>query len=219
MTNLPPAIREWAEKASEAEKIYEPKYGGKDHSGYETLMKYEVNFERQEAFITGAAALFNHLLELGPESFDRALKAGFDHPCAITCSGWEEGRLRGRYEMSAQVAALKAKLEAHRAAHSFLSNVDKRSIGDIVLENDALKAKLDQSEKASSQHFLQAMENGQSANILRKERDSLLVALQHLRGAAKRALIHWKSSEDTLGSMHALEHALSTTSGWDNAKS
>lgn len=35
------------------ERIYEPKYGGKDHSGYDTLMKYEVNDYREECFIKG----------------------------------------------------------------------------------------------------------------------------------------------------------------------
>ena len=42
------------DEAAEAEKIYEPKYGGKDHSGYETMMKYEINYERMEAFTNGA---------------------------------------------------------------------------------------------------------------------------------------------------------------------
>ncbi len=35
------------------EKIFEPKYGGKDHSGYDTLMKYEVNEYLVESFERG----------------------------------------------------------------------------------------------------------------------------------------------------------------------
>lgn len=35
------------------QRIYEPKYGGKDHSGYEVMLKYEVNYERDEAFCAG----------------------------------------------------------------------------------------------------------------------------------------------------------------------
>jgi|CXWL01.1.fsa_nt_gi hypothetical protein len=42
------------EKAALSEHIYEPKCNGKDHSGYETMMKYEINDERAEAFSNGA---------------------------------------------------------------------------------------------------------------------------------------------------------------------
>lgn len=50
---LPESIKSQIEKESEKEAIYEPKYGGKDHSGYDTLMKYEVNGERMDAFVNG----------------------------------------------------------------------------------------------------------------------------------------------------------------------
>lgn len=42
------------------EHIYEPKYGGKDHSGYETMMKYEINDEREEAYCNGWNAALKH---------------------------------------------------------------------------------------------------------------------------------------------------------------
>ena len=42
--------KEAIEEASLKEHIYEPKYGGKDHSGYDTMMKYEINYERDEAW-------------------------------------------------------------------------------------------------------------------------------------------------------------------------
>jgi hypothetical protein len=45
-------------------RIYEPKYGGKDQSGYDTLMKYEVNDDREECFIQGASLLVDDLCEL-----------------------------------------------------------------------------------------------------------------------------------------------------------
>lgn len=54
-------FEKWANEASIAEAIYEPKYGGKDHSGYETLMKYEVNYEREECFVNGALKAFELL--------------------------------------------------------------------------------------------------------------------------------------------------------------
>ena len=40
-------------EAARKERIYEPKYGGKDHSGYDTLMLYEVNYEREDCFEKG----------------------------------------------------------------------------------------------------------------------------------------------------------------------
>lgn len=51
---LPAEIERMIEAAATKEEIYEPKYGGKDHSGYETLMRYEVNDERYECFEKGA---------------------------------------------------------------------------------------------------------------------------------------------------------------------
>lgn len=47
------AIKQWIDEQSRNEAIYEPKYGGKDHSGYDTMMKYEVNYERMDAYDNG----------------------------------------------------------------------------------------------------------------------------------------------------------------------
>ena len=55
------------EALAEQERIYEPKYGGKDHSGYDTLMKYEVNDEREECFIKGWNARDAEVAELGAQ--------------------------------------------------------------------------------------------------------------------------------------------------------
>jgi hypothetical protein len=41
-------------KMAQAQRIFEPKYGGKDHSGYDTLMKYEVNDYLEQAILDGA---------------------------------------------------------------------------------------------------------------------------------------------------------------------
>jgi hypothetical protein len=41
------------DELAKAQMIYEPKWGGKDHSGYDTLMKYEINYERAECFELG----------------------------------------------------------------------------------------------------------------------------------------------------------------------
>ena len=52
---------------SKSEIIFEPKYGGKDHSGYDTLMKYEINGYLQESFERGFDALSPIVLELVEE--------------------------------------------------------------------------------------------------------------------------------------------------------
>ena len=64
MTDLHKALDEYIEKQAAKEKIYEPKWGGKDHSGYETMMKYEINYEREECFEKGANLLKPLVIEL-----------------------------------------------------------------------------------------------------------------------------------------------------------
>lgn len=59
---IPQDIKELIEKAAHAEEIYEPKYGGKDRSGYGTMMKYEINSERSECFEKGA--IFGYQLRI-----------------------------------------------------------------------------------------------------------------------------------------------------------
>lgn len=54
MTQIPKDVQKKIEKQSRTEHIYEKKYGGKDHSGYDTMMKYEINYEREDAFVNGA---------------------------------------------------------------------------------------------------------------------------------------------------------------------
>lgn len=72
----PPAPQVWQSEPAETleqvrdrlareQHIYEPKYGGKDHSGYNTLMKYEVNYEREEAFIAGFNAAIEYVRQGG----------------------------------------------------------------------------------------------------------------------------------------------------------
>lgn len=55
-------LEQWIERESKKQKIYQPKYGGKDHSGYETLMKYEVNYERVECYQAGAHSILPMLI-------------------------------------------------------------------------------------------------------------------------------------------------------------
>jgi hypothetical protein len=50
----PEHIKEKIRQEAYKERIYQPKYGGKDHSGYNTIMLYEVNDERDECFEKGA---------------------------------------------------------------------------------------------------------------------------------------------------------------------
>lgn len=61
-TTLKQQLEQWIEREAEKQKIYQPKYGGKDHSGYETLMKYEVNDERVECYESGANSILPMLL-------------------------------------------------------------------------------------------------------------------------------------------------------------
>lgn len=57
------SLEELKNELAEKQMIYEPKYGGKDHSGYDTMMKYEVNYERHEAFIAGFDAAIKAVSE------------------------------------------------------------------------------------------------------------------------------------------------------------
>ncbi len=74
MSTIP---KEWMGKidtASESENIYEPKYGGKDHSGYGTIMKYEINDERMDAFVNGAKWMYEQLATEGREELEKKVK-------------------------------------------------------------------------------------------------------------------------------------------------
>lgn len=49
----PKEVKSRFDAMAQKEEIYEPKYGGKDHSGYGTMMLYEVNDERFDCFQRG----------------------------------------------------------------------------------------------------------------------------------------------------------------------
>lgn len=51
---IPAEVKKQIEGEAHKQRIYEPKYGGKDHSGYDTMMLYEVNDEREDCFDKGA---------------------------------------------------------------------------------------------------------------------------------------------------------------------
>ena len=71
------------EKAAKLAEIFEPKYGGKDHSGYETLMKYEVNNYLNEAFESGAKWALDELSKT--EGFEKRWIQYEDKYCIETC--------------------------------------------------------------------------------------------------------------------------------------
>lgn len=50
------------------------------------------------AAITARDAEWARKLEAEKTTHDKIMDAGFDHPCKDTCSGWEQGRMRGRRE-------------------------------------------------------------------------------------------------------------------------
>ena len=60
---MTPEMQKKRDELAIAERIYEPKYGGKDHSGYDTMMKYEVNDEREVAFENGFNAAYDLMQE------------------------------------------------------------------------------------------------------------------------------------------------------------
>lgn len=41
---------------------------------------------------------------------EQLMAAGFDHPCKKTCSGWEQGRLRGEFDTIKEVRSLRTEL-------------------------------------------------------------------------------------------------------------
>lgn len=59
--NLHEMFKARMNEQAKSQRIYEPKYGGKDHSGYDTMMKYEINDEREECFELGYTAALNDL--------------------------------------------------------------------------------------------------------------------------------------------------------------
>jgi hypothetical protein len=60
-------IKKLIEDEAAKQSIFEPKYGGKDHSGYDTLMKYEVNGYLEEYFEKGAMFTFELMDEYAKE--------------------------------------------------------------------------------------------------------------------------------------------------------
>lgn len=72
MTSLPKYLQARCDAEALKEHIYEPKYGGKDHSGYDTLMKYEVNYEREDAFCRGFESCHSVYLERANATWDEA---------------------------------------------------------------------------------------------------------------------------------------------------
>lgn len=56
---------------------------------------------------------------------DKILEAGFDHPCKQTCSGWQQGRDRGRFEARRELIEseeIKGVIEALKDAEFCLRN-------------------------------------------------------------------------------------------------
>ena len=78
MSTIPKSIQDKIEIACGSEKIYEPKYGGKDHSGYDTMMKYEINYERMDAFENGAKWMYSQLAPDSGEYWKKRCEAAIE---------------------------------------------------------------------------------------------------------------------------------------------
>lgn len=85
MTHLSEDVKKKRDELAEKERIYEPKYGGKDHSGYDTLMKYEVNDEREAAFCNGFDAGYAMAKEDKGKAKLEALLGEDESPPASEC--------------------------------------------------------------------------------------------------------------------------------------
>lgn len=89
------------DEASLKERIYEPKYGGKDHSGYETMMKYEINHERMEAFDHGHDhCLTQEKVVLDLVDAARTIEQGYksDNTGAVALGALEAIKARAAYD-------------------------------------------------------------------------------------------------------------------------
>ncbi len=67
---------------------------------------------------------------------DEIMKAGFDHPCRQTCSGWQQGRERGVFECESRAKELEKALEFYG------NEVNWSDYGTLVLEDCGEKARL-----------------------------------------------------------------------------
>lgn len=163
MSTIP---KEWLDKidtASESEKIYEPKYGGKDHSGYDTMMKYEINYERMDAFENGAKWMYEQLATDGREELEKENGRAFDkirnnikpENKMIVDLEIEVKKLQSSLKEKEnaiisikglvetvylkQIEELKAELEAMRADEIVLKEYFKDQLDELTAENERLK--------------------------------------------------------------------------------
>jgi hypothetical protein len=114
--SLPPDWKERVEAAAAKEEIFERKWGGKDHSGYDTIMLYEVNDHRNECFVKGAEWAIENLLPQ-PQNDDRELTQAC---MAMSEKSLEEGWLKEAQPsqpQSAQPSALPDEAERWKALY------------------------------------------------------------------------------------------------------
>lgn len=78
-------------------------------------------------------------------SDEKILEAGFDHPCRQTCSGWEQGRARGKYDTQPIIRALAEEIDQLKLSRKDHED-DWKRIQDAEREVDALKTKLEKAQ-------------------------------------------------------------------------
>ncbi len=130
------------DEASKSEKIYEPKYGGKDHSGYDTMMKYEINYERMEAFDNGA--IWQHtqdmkLIELLATELERcveAMRIGAFHHNACASNFYDDNNPDPEWIGSGEHRFANKCTCAHIKVAQALT-ATKRAIGEITKQGDS----------------------------------------------------------------------------------
>lgn len=79
--------------------------------------------------------------------FDPALKAGLDHPCRETCSGWKQGRDRGLYDSQSRIVELEARYLGAMKIYKLACEgrrAFRNSFREVREENNRLKKAIDE---------------------------------------------------------------------------
>lgn len=77
--------------------------------------------------------------ESAKSAAEDALRAGFDHPCRETCSGWKQGRERGEFDAKERIAELEAELRAEKM-------LKDAALLDRVRDRNTAKKRIDELE-------------------------------------------------------------------------
>jgi hypothetical protein len=70
----------------------------------------------------------------------KMLSGGFDHPCRQTCSGWEQGRMRGVFDLQEKFDTIKSNFHIVQRYHGGDGSILRQDVADALLNiSQALK--------------------------------------------------------------------------------